>query len=99
MTFIQPVQINLLSKSRNSLAVTPAHLAVYAPRPVTTSHHPPALFHTSSTVTQSQKLQFLLEGITTFTTEVPCVPNITVFYAQCVVCLDPILKCSINRLV
>ena len=33
----------------------------------------------------------------TFTREAPCVPNITVFYAQCVVCLDPTLKCSIKH--
>ena len=99
MTFIPPVQISLLSKSRNNVAVLPVHLVVLAPSPVTRSHHPTALFHTSSTVTQSQKLQFPLRGLTTFTIEVPCVTNITVFCAQCVVCLDPTLKCSIKHLV
>ena len=96
MTFLPPFQINLLSKSRNILAVLPAHSVVLVPSPVTKSHHPTALFHTSSTVTQSQNLQLPLKGSTTFTKEAPCVPNITVFCAQCVVCLDPTLKCSIK---
>ena len=99
MTFLQTVPILFLSKSRNNLAVTPAHTIVLAPSPVTIVHHPTALFLISSTVTQSQKPQFLLQGLTPFTIEVPCVPNITVFYAQCVVCLHPSLKCSINHLV
>ena len=39
------------------------------------------------------------ERFNTSTTEGPCVPNIIVFYVQSAVCLDPILKCSINHLV
>ena len=92
VTYLQAVQINPQSKSKNTLIVPPAHPAVWV-------HHLQALFLTSRTVIQSQKVPFPLRGLTPSTTEGPCVPNIIVFYVQSVVCLDPILKCSINHLV